>query len=370
MPRLGLIVNPIAGMGGRVGLKGTDGRETFEKAKKLGAKPVAPVRAKKMLKTLKSFNDSFLLMTYPCEMGEYESKECGYDPTVLGSVVTGETTALDTNRAAKDLIREKVDLILFVGGDGTALDVYNAVETKVPILGAPAGVKIFSAVFANTPEDAGRLAARFLRGDLPVYEAEVMDVDEVAFRQNRLKSELKGYSLTPYEPSLRQSFKMSSGTTGNESFDKKAIAKCIAEALVNDRVYILGPGTTTREVAKVLGIENSTLLGVDLIKNKRLLAMDVGERQILKELEEAPGTIIVSPIGKQGFIFGRGNQQISSKVIKRVGRDNIIVVATPTKLEHTPRLKVDTGDIEIDRELRGDIPVIVAYWLKRTIPIV
>lgn len=368
--RLGLIVNPIAGMGGRVGLKGTDGKETLEKARKLGAETVAPARAEKMLRSLRSCNGPLHLITYPCEMGENVSVECGYDPTVLGSIISGETTAADTRKAAQDMVKKGVDLIVFVGGDGTARDVYDAVGTDVPILGVPAGVKVFSAVFANTPEDAGKLVTAFMRSSLSVHEAEVMDVDEAAFRGNRLKTELIGYALCPYEPILRQDSKMASGTWGSEKLEKKAIARCIAEVFGRDHVYILGPGTTTREVAKELGIDNSTLLGVDLIKNMGLLAADVGEKRILKELEKSPGTIIVSPIGRQGFILGRGNQQISSVVIRKVGRDNIIVVATPTKLQNTPRLKVDTGDIELDRELQGDIPVIVGYWLKQTIQVV
>ncbi len=368
MIRLGLVVNPIAGMGGRVGLKGTDGREILEKARELGARPVAPARAIEALKTLSLLEGGIDLIAYSGEMGEDAAKECGYDPTVLGSVVPGKTTGADTKRAVGEMVREKVDLVLFVGGDGTARDVCEAAGREVPILGVPAGVKIYSAVFANTPADAGKLAARFLSEGLPTCEAEVMDVDEGAFRQNELRSVLKGYALTPYEPGLKQASKISIEATESEEADKDAIAKCIVEGMEEDHIYILGPGTTTMEVARQLGVEG-TLLGVDLVMNGRLLAADVSEGRILQELERAAGSIVISPLGRQGFILGRGNQQISPRVVRKVGKARIIVVATQTKLRHTPRLKVDTGDPELDRDLRGDISVIVGYWLRRVITV-
>jgi predicted polyphosphate/ATP-dependent NAD kinase len=368
--KLGLIVNPIAGMGGRVGLKGTDGLEIVAKARKLGAEPVAPERALEALRALKDTGSKPELFSYPAEMGEDEIREAGFSPQVLGEIKSGETTAEDTKRAAKDLLAQGVDLILFSGGDGTARDILDAIGTKVPILGVPTGVKMFSAVFANTPENAGKLAARFLTEGLPLREAEVMDVDEDAFRRNQLESELKGFARTPYEPQLVQAAKLPTAPTGSELADQKAIARWVLEIMENDRLYVLGPGTTTRAVAEELGIYDSTLLGVDLIKDKKLLARDVGEEQLLQELGNLPATIIVSPIGKQGFILGRGNQQISPGVVRRAGKENMLVLATPNKIAATPTLKVDTGDPGLDQEFRGHIPVIVGYWLKRTVRVV
>lgn len=370
MPKLGLIVNPIAGMGGRVGLKGTDGAEILAKARELGAKPVAPGKAVEALRALKRAGLELDILTYPAEMGEDEAREAGFEPQVIGDITPGKTTAEDTKRAAKDFLEGKVKLILFAAGDGTARDLIKAIGTKVPLLGTPTGVKMFSAVFANTPEAAGELAARFLEEDLPLREAEVMDVDEEAFRRNRLESELRGFARTPYEPQFVQAAKLPTAPTGYEKADQKAIARWVLESMEKDRLYILGPGTTTRAVAEELGIYDSTLLGVDLIKNKKLLAKDVREEQILREAKNLLATIIVSPIGKQGFILGRGNQQISPEVVRRVGKENILVLATSTKLASTPTLKVDTGDPELDREFRGHIPVIVGYWLKRTVRVV
>jgi predicted polyphosphate/ATP-dependent NAD kinase len=300
-------------------------------------------------------------------MGETAAVACGYTPMVLGSIDEGNTTGEDTRRAVGDMMENGVDLVLFVGGDGTARDVCEVAGSRVPILGVPAGVKVYSAVFGNTPVDAAKLAARFLEEDLPTREAEVMDVDEEAFRDNELKSVLKGYALTPYDPGLRQDSKLYIEAPSDEE-DKRGIARCIVESMENDRLYIVGPGSTTGEVMKELGLEG-TLLGVDLVLDRKLVAADVAEERILEELGKTPGAIIVSPLGQQGFILGRGNQQISSKIIRKVGIDRIIVVATPAKLQHTPKFKVDTGDPDLDRDLRRTISVIVGYWLRLLIQV-
>jgi len=362
MAKLGLVVNPVAGMGGRVGLKGTDGEEILQRAVELGATPISPDRAMEALSVLRATCVNLEILTYPGEMGEDIAKSCGCKPRVIGNISRGRTTGTDTKRAVSDMIEEEVDLVLFVGGDGTARDVCEVAGSRVPVLGVPAGVKIYSAVFGNTPADAGMLAARFLQEDLPTREAEVMDVDEGAFRDNELKSVLKGYAMTPYEPTLRQGSKLFIESSSEED-DKRGIARCIVESIENDRIYIIGPGTTTGEILRKMGI-NGTLLGVDMVLNGELLAADVSEKRILEELEGVPGAIIVSPLGQQGFILGRGNQQISAKVVKKVGKDRIVVVATRTKLERTPQLKVDTGDPDLNKELRGTISVIVGYWLK------
>lgn len=359
MKKLGFVVNPIAGMGGRVGLKGTDGPGTLKKAIELGAKPVAPARALETLKILQTFKNSIQLITYSHDMGENEARKRGFEPIIVGSAMPGKTTAADTKEAVRKMMELGVDLILFIGGDGTARDVYEITGKNVPIIGAPAGVKVYSAVFANTPEAAGEVVARFLSEGLPLQEAEVMDIDEDAYRENRLVAKLKGYAKVPYEPVMMQATK--EGSTGFELADQKAIARWVIELMERGRIYALGPGTTTRAVAEELGVYDSTLLGVDLIQDYKLVARDVNEQQLLKAIEGKPATIVVSPIGRQGFILGRGNQQISPEVVRRVGKEKIMVLATPNKLASTQTLKVDTGDEELNEELRGYIKVVTGY---------
>jgi predicted polyphosphate/ATP-dependent NAD kinase len=361
--KLGFIINPIAGMGGRVGLKGTDSHEILQKAIKLAAKPVAPLRATETLNIVASIETSFDLLTYPFEMGADVARNCGLDPTVLGFIRSGRTTAADTHNAALELTESHVDLILFAGGDGTARDICQAVNQQVPVLGIPAGVKIHSGVFAVNPKKAGELTVKFLQGDTLLREAEVMDVDEVAFRDGRVSARLYGYLQIPYERAFIQQTKSGSATILSEQMSQALIAEYVAENMTSDYYYVLGPGTTVKAITDKLGVRK-TLLGVDVVRKGKTVALDVNENQLLQLITRKKVKIIVSPIGGQGFIFGRGNQQISSLVIRAVGLKNIIVIATRNKLASIGfgrPLLVDTGDEELDKTLSRFIRVVTGY---------
>jgi len=358
--RLGLIVNPVAGIGGRVGLKGSDGSEIQKKALELGAVPESLNRAALALERIKPIKHDLEIITYPGEMGEDAARACGFEPTVIGSIKPGETTAEDTGYAAREMLRLDVDLLLFAGGDGTARDICNAVGTGIPVLGIPAGVKIHSAVYATSPRSAGDLAALYLQGRVSsLREAEVMDIDEAAFRRGIVSAKLYGYLKIPFRTSLVQNLKVASA---GEAASLAGIAYDVVEKMEDDRFYIIGPGTTTRAIADELGLEK-TLIGVDVVLNRELLATDVNEAQLLKLLEGREAKIIVTPIGGQGCIFGRGNQQISPKVIETVGRDNVIVVSTKEKLYALGRrsLWTDTGDRDVDKMLSGYMRVVTGY---------
>lgn len=355
--KLGLVVNPIAGIGGRVGLKGSDGAKIQRKALKLGAVPQSLNRAVQALERVTSLKDDLEIVTYPSEMGEDAAKECDFAPIVIGSIRKGETTAEDTMNAAKEMLRLDVDLLLFAGGDGTARDIYTAIGEGMLVLGIPAGVKVHSAVFAVSPRSAGDLAVLYFRGRCGMREAEVMDVDEEALRQGIVSAKLYGYLRIPFEKRLIQGVK-----TPSSGGDMEAIACEVVDIMKGNYLYVIGPGTTTRAITSKLGL-NKTLVGVDVVSKGKLVGIDVNEAQLLKLLKKRNAKIIVTPIGGQGYIFGRGNQQISPEVIKKVGRDNIIVVATPEKinsLRGRPFL-VDTGDRTVDRMLSGYIKVITGY---------
>jgi predicted polyphosphate/ATP-dependent NAD kinase len=361
LKRVGLIVNPVAGMGGRVGLKGTDGQATLNRAKELGAVSTAPNRAVEALVQLVPLRCSMEIVTYPKEMGEDAAVKAGFKPTVLGEITSGNTTSEDTKTAADEMLGLGVDLILFAGGDGTARDVHAAVDGKVPVLGIPAGVKIQSGVFAINPARAGDIAARYLRGELTsVQELEVMDIDEDAYRDNRLSARLYGYLRVPYEEALVQGSKEATG--GSEEISLEAIASEVVEGMEEDTLYVIGPGTTTRPIAEELGLEK-TLLGVDVVENGSLVASDVNEEELLGLIKNRKAKIIVTVIGGQGFILGRGNQQISPEVIRRVGPENLIIVASPGKLAALKgrTLLVDTGDSEVDEMLSGYRKVVIGY---------
>ena len=355
--KLGLIVNPIAGIGGRVGLKGSDGTRIQQRAFELGAAPQSLNRAVRGIERIKPSKGTLEIVTYPAEMGEDAARKCGFEPTVIGSIKEGQTTAEDTKRAAREMLSLKVSLLLFSGGDGTARDVYDAVGQEMTVLGLPAGVKIYSAVFATNPETAGDLAVLYLQGKCGIQEVEVIDIDEDALRHGVVSSRLYGYLKVPFERRLIQRSKVPSLSGDAEAMD--AIAYEVTDRMEEDYFYIIGPGTTTRAITSKLGL-NKTLIGVDVVSKGKLVGVDVNEAQLLKLLRRHKAKIIVTPIGGQGFLFGRGNQQISPEVIKKVGRQNIVVVSTPEKINSLRGrpLLVDTGDRAVDRMLSGYISVI------------
>ncbi len=357
---IGFIVNPIAGMGGAVGLKGTDGKAILDEAISRGAKPIAATRAETFLTELSPIKGSIRLLVGAGDMGETEAEKCGYTCKTVGEKHQ-QTNPEDTKTIAQGMVDAQVDLLVFCGGDGTTRDIQKAVDLKLPVLGVPTGVKMHSAIFAVNPRAAARVVYRFLNGELPLREAEVMDVDEEAFREGRLSAELYGYMLSPYEPHLIQANKMASPMTEDEVRNQAAIAIYIIESMQPDTLYIVGPGTTTRTISDLLD-QKKTLLGVDLFENKKIIAKDVNEKQILQAIVGKPAKIIVTLIGGQGFVFGRGNQQISAKVIRQVGLENIVVVATESKLRSLRSLKVDTGDAALDAEFRArKLKVLVDY---------
>ncbi len=366
MKKLGFIVNPIAGMGGRVGLKGSDGADILKKALELGAVPESPQKASRALERIKSIQDEVEIITYPNDMGENETKELGFKPTVIGSIKGNQTTPQDTELAAKQMLDLGVDMILFAGGDGTARNIYNAIGGQVPVLGIPTGVKIHSGVYATTPAAAGDLVLKFFSGraKILIKDAEVMDIDEKAFREeDRVSAHLYGYMKVPYEKTLVQSAK--AGSVSSENASLESIASDIVTNMEDDVLYLIGPGTTTRAIMDMLRLKN-TLLGVDVVCNKKLIASDLNEKQLLEILEDKKAKIIVTVIGGQGYVFGRGNQQLSHRVISKVGIKNIIIIATESKLiglEGKPLL-VDTGNQEVNQKLAGYAKVITGLNKK------
>ena len=279
---LGLIVNPVAGMGGTVGLKGTDGVKVLKKAMSLGAKPIAPMRAELFLSELKFIDRKIRFVVGAGNMGEEEALNCGFACTVFGEKKK-KTTGEDTREIARKMADAKVNLLVFCGGDGTARDILEAVNIDVPVLGVPTGVKMYSSVFAVEPKAAAKIAIGFLLGELPLRETEVVDVDENAFREGRMSARLNGYLLTPYEPYLIQGAKIASPITESELRNQAAIAIYITEAMKSDVIYIVGPGTTTRTIGDLLDVKK-TLLGVDIFCNKEIVASDVNEKCLVKDI--------------------------------------------------------------------------------------
>jgi predicted polyphosphate/ATP-dependent NAD kinase len=351
-------------MGGRVGLKGTDG--VLNQATRMGAKPIAPQRGIDFLKKLKELElaSKIRLITCPAIMGEKEIRSAGFDADILSMKIKAKTTSGDTRKAIKLMIKREVDLILFVGGDGTARDILDELpdSNATPILGIPSGVKMYSGIFAINPAEAAYVVEAFLRGRTQIVDFEVMDADETDIRHDRFNIRLYGTLKGPLLPMYMHGSKHVSPVTLDEHDNQVAIARSIIEEIDPDSTYILGPGTTMKCFAELLGVEK-TFLGVDIYR-EGTMTKDVNEERILKEIGNWQKVwIVVSPIGRQGILFGRGNQQISPKIIKLVGREKIIVAATKSKLQSIEGgvLRVDTGNTEVDKILKGFIRVATDY---------
>jgi predicted polyphosphate/ATP-dependent NAD kinase len=315
-------------------------------------------------------------LTCAGSMGADALAEAGFEAFEVVYTPSDPPASEDTRRAASAFVEAGVELVVFCGGDGTARDVCAAVQRRVPVLGVPAGVKMYSAVFGVSPPRTAEILLAHLEGRLGVSDAEVLDVDEEAFRRGRLEVRLHDTALTPHEPTLVQSAKQVI-VEPTEARAKAEIAEHVCEAMEREpgKLFLLGPGSTVASIAELAGIEKS-LLGVDAVRGGGVVARDLAERDLLAMLDtvEREGgavCLVLSPIGAQGFVLGRGNQQLSPEVVRRIGIDRIVVVATPMKLSHTTALRFDTGEPALDAELAraGYWPVVTGYHVRRLTPV-
>ncbi|AGN01773.1 hypothetical protein L593_09140 [Salinarchaeum sp. Harcht-Bsk1] len=389
--RLGLVVNPVAGMGGRVGLKGTDGK--VEAARERGAEPRAPERAAEAMAAFAERAPDASVFAGPGEMGAAATKAAGFTPVVVGDVdpvateAPASTTADDTRAVVTALVDRGVDLVLFVGGDGTAVDVAKALDAaeavagdavsepdeSTPMLGVPAGVKVYSSVFAVTPREAGRIAAEYEH----VEDREINDIDEDAYREGAVETELRAVRPVPVAEGVQASKQLGGGSV-------EGLVEGFLADLTPGTTYVFGPGSTVGAIEDALGIDGSPL-GVDVWRapepfdrppsadappEGELLVRDGSADEIraatIGEAADSPddeaaaddGTdaaaadvvVVVSPIGGQGFLFGRGNQQIAPDVIRAA---DLAVVGSRRKLDGVGVLRVDTDDPDLDESLRG-----------------
>lgn len=364
--RVGILINPVAGMGGKVALKGTDGEDVLRRAIELGAVPVANSRFEAALSIFKEAAHGHSLIAPAGVMGGDLLIDNGLAPEIILKA-SDKTTADDTKKAVCLMLEAGAELIIFAGGDGTARDVCSVVGERVPVIGVPAGVKIHSAVYAKRPKDAGMLVKNFLEGRVKRFvSAEVMDLDEEAFRNNFVRACLYGYMKVPDDREFMQDRK--SGGSSSDENSNLDIAAYVTKNMHKDEIYLIGSGGTTNAIFRMLGIEG-TLLGVDALVNGALVGKDLTEdeiRSILLKFEAEKRHLVITVIGGQGHIFGRGNQQLSPEVIRMIPRKNIMVIANPSKMSELfgKNLIADTGDGFLDEELKGYIPVITGFARK------
>ena len=369
--KLGLLVNPYAGIGGALALKGSDGVEIREKALSMGAEKKALDKTRLALAHIVSIKDQVQLYVASGDMGETLAKDMGFHYTLVYQPENLQTESQDTEATAKALLALQVDLILFAGGDGTARNVCHVVGSSVPVLGVPAGCKIHSAVYAITPAAAGRVLKQVIKGEIvSVSDAEVMDIDEALFRNGKVNARQFGEMQVPTELRYIQAVKM-----GGKESDELVLADIAAHIIeiIEDNpehLFVMGSGSTVEFVMQELGIKN-TLLGVDVIKHKKLLASDVTASELIALTTHQNCKLVLTLIGGQGHIIGRGNQQLSADFLTSLGKDNILLVATKSKLSNLSGrpLIVDSGDTKLDIQLSGLISIITGYHDQVLYPI-
>ena len=361
--KLGLLVNPYAGIGGALALKGSDGVEIREKALAMGAEKKALDKTRLALEQIVSIKDCVQLYVASGDMGENLVKDMGFSYSLVYEPANMQTESQDSEATARALLAQQVDLILFAGGDGTARNVCSVVGNSVPVLGVPAGCKIHSAVYAITPAAAGRVLQQVINGEIvSVSDAEVMDIDEALFRQGRVNARQFGEMQVPTELRYIQAVKM-----GGKESDELVLADIAAHIIEiiednSQHLFVMGSGSTVEFIMQELGIEN-TLLGVDVIQNNQLVASDVTASELLILSTKQSCKLVLTLIGGQGHIIGRGNQQLSASFLKQLDKDDILLVATKSKLSNLSGrpLIVDSGDRVTDQQLSGLISIITGY---------
>lgn len=373
--RAGFLVNPFAGIGGEAALKGSDGEQVRAEALAYaGQKLRAPQRAGRFLNAL---GDCLPGIRWVCgggAMGENLLKEQGVISMQVIPVGGGgncQTSAVDTKRVAAAFLAEGVDLVLFVGGDGTARDLLDAVGQAVPALGVPAGVKMQSGVFAIAPESAAQIVRAVMETELPTVSLrDVRDIDEAALREGRVRSCFYGQMRVPAEPTYLQHLKQ--GSCEDEGLVLDEIAAHLTEVMQEEgRMMLVGPGRTLAHWVEGMGLPK-TLVGFDAIRNGVCLQSDLTARDVLELQAEHPNLLLViSPTGSQGALIGRGNQQLTPEFLHKLPRGQWLVVASKRKLEsfhHLPMI-VDSNDVALDRALCGLYPVVTAYHHQVLYPV-
>ncbi|NRA60532.1 MAG: ATP-NAD kinase family protein [Psychrobium sp.] len=364
--KLGLIINPVAGLGGSVALKGSD--NVASEALALGATPKANDRALQALELLVDYREKIIVLTAPGLMGQdlcetlglhYQLVEFLQDQQLDKNLLS--SNAQHTINAAKAIKEQGADCLVFAGGDGTARNIFTAIGDDFPVLGVPAGVKIHSGVYAITPKAAGKVLQLLISNQLvSLMQRDVMDIDESLFRQGVVKAKRYGEMMVPAELTYMQAVKMG-GIESDELVHRDIAADVISD--IEDELLIVGSGSTTAYIMQELGLDN-TLLGVDVVHDQALVASDVSEQVLLQLISQFDSCkLVVTLIGGQGHVFGRGNQQLSPKVIRAIGLDNIIIIATKAKLNALNQrpLLVDTGDQALDLALSGLVKITTGY---------
>jgi predicted polyphosphate/ATP-dependent NAD kinase len=379
MVRIGLLVNPDAGLGGRLGLKGSDGQANF--ARSMGAEDRSGPRVSDALLYFSKIYDNDKDIQWYTSKGRMGSQWIP-DNISIGNFnliheSSGSTSQSDTSTLVSLLIDSNIDLILYAGGDGTTRDIVSTLDSQnkssIPVIGIPCGVKMHSGCFASSPKAGAEVLSSWLNGDLLLSSTEVLDLDEDKYRNGEWVVRLYAEVKTPASPRWMQGAKMRVEATGEEEIIE-GLADHIRELLIHDdRLVIWGSGGTLRTISNMVGFEG-TVLGIDATLGNEQVGTDLNEEQLIDILSSHKGevTLLLSPMGGQGFLIGRGNLQLSPSVLRKIPIDDILGVVTPAKLISVRRLRIETGDEILDNRFseKKYMKVLQGYRTTRVLPII
>jgi len=372
--RLGIVVNPDAGLGGKLGFKGSDGRA--EEARAAGAEDRAGPRMQQCLNHLATLATSSLnrsqvgleLLVWEGRMGgtwlPSHAEEAPLKVEAMG-VTPATTSPEDTARLVRELVNAGAEALVYAGGDGTTRDIVKALEgmgedaQKTALIGVPGGVKMHSGCFATTPKAAAEVVLSFALGDLRTAITEVMDLDETVYAKGEWKVRMYGEAWTPSSPRFMQGAKEQVERVSEED-TIEGLAHHVASLLDDepDLMVVWGSGGTLRRMGEHLN-HDLTLLGID-VQHGNTVHNDLNERGLIEVISahvnedgQRPLLLLLSPMGGQGFLIGRGNLQLSPDVLRLIGHGNILGVATPSKLIGLEAVRIDTGDEDLDAEFQS-----------------
>ena len=369
MLEAGLIVNPVAGVGGPKGLKGSDG-SLAGSALEMGAVLISGQRTAEAFESLiREAQDELIqlprIMTCSGKMGEDSLRQSGYRNFTIVYEAIEPTSDRDTTAAARIMKEKGADMIIFSGGDGTARDVVKGVGGGFPVIGIPAGVKMYTGIFLNRPSDLGRAVMDILNKGLGTTSVELLDFGQASDGPNMGVGRY-GKATIP----LLQSIQAGKSEYPTADEDLEGISSYLVENMENESYYVMGTGSTVKNTVRMLGYM-TPVLGVDIFRGKRLVASDVTDADLLSLLHEGRRLhVIVTPLGGNGFIFGRGNQQISKTFIASLKKEDLIIVASREKINRLGVIRVDTGNTLLDSSLKGPVEVITGYASRKICEIV
>jgi predicted polyphosphate/ATP-dependent NAD kinase len=378
MVRLGLLVNPDAGLGGRLGLKGSDGQAEY--ARSQGAEDRSGPRVKDALEYFSNLHRDKSEIKWFTSQGRMGTDWISED-IEIGEIITihqslGSTKASDTSDLVISLLESDIDLLLYAGGDGTTRDIISVLDaekkSEIPVIGIPCGVKMHSGCFASSPKAGAEVLSAWLNDDLLISSTEVLDLDEDKYRDGEWAVRLYAEAKTPASPRWMQGAKMRVEVTGEEEIIE-GLSDHIKQILISDsRLIIWGSGGTLRTISNQIGFEG-TVLGIDASIGSKQVGKDLNELQLLELLSSHKGevTLLLSPMGGQGFLIGRGNLQLSPRVLREIGIDNVLGVVTPAKLLSVRLLRIETGDTLLDEKFarKKYLKVLQGYRTTRVLPV-